>query len=318
MGRRVAEEDSPAAASPGGRMPQVRRWLQELQERLLGALGEVDADLSLRRDAWRHEGGGGGVSCLLSGGAVFEQGGVNFSHVHGARLPEAALVGRPELAARGFQAVGVSLVLHPCNPHVPTSHANLRYFEVAAPAGEGVPRWWFGGGFDLSPCYGYEEDARHWHTVARRACEPFGEEFYRRCKRSCDEYFFLPHRGETRGVGGLFFDQLCEPDFARCFAFLRSVGDHYLPAYLPIVSRRAATPFGERERSFQLYRRGRYVEFNLLFDRGTRFGLESGGRTESILMSLPPLARWEYGWEAEPGSPEERLVKDFLRAREWL
>ena len=312
----MTEDESAATWSPESRR-RVEDWLRGLQQRLLKALCEEDASLRLRRDPWRHPDGGGGLSCVLCDGEVFEQGGVNFSHVRGASLPPAALAEHPEFENRGFRAMGVSLVLHPRNPHVPISHANLRYFETVPAKGE-APHWWFGGGFDLTPCYGYEEDARHWHTVARRACAPFGKDLYPRYKRACDEYFFLPHRGETRGIGGLFFDQLCTPDFAHCFAFLCSVGEHYLPAYLPIVRRRAATPYGESARHFQLYRRGRYVEFNLLFDRGTRFGLESGGRTESILMSLPPLARWEYGFEAEPGSPEARLVEEFLRPREWL
>jgi coproporphyrinogen III oxidase len=247
---------------------------------------------------------------------VFEKAGINFSHVFGEALPASATAQRPELAGRGFQAMGVSLVIHPRNPYVPTSHANVRFF-IAEKAGAD-PVWWFGGGFDLTPYYGFEEDARHWHRVASDACRPFGDEVYPRFKRWCDEYFHLRHRDEPRGVGGLFFDDLNEWGFERCFAFMRSVGDHYLPAYTPIVARRRDQAYGARERDFQAYRRGRYVEFNLVYDRGTLFGLQSGGRTESILMSLPPVVRWRYDWRPEPGTPEARLYTDFLRPREWL
>ena len=253
---------------------------------------------------------------MLAGGTVFEQAGVGYSDVFGPGLPPAATVHRPELAGRSYRALGVSAVVHPANPYVPTSHANVRFF-VAERDGA-APVWWFGGGFDLTPFYGFEEDAVGWHRAARAACEPFGAAVYERFKGGCDEYFQLRHRGEARGVGGLFFDDLNDGGFERSFAFLRSVGDAYLPAYRAIVGRRRATPWGERERAFQLYRRGRYVEFNLLYDRGTLFGLQSGGRTESILMSLPPLVRWEVGWRPEPGSPEERLAHDFLRPRDWL
>ncbi len=247
---------------------------------------------------------------------MFEKGGVNFSHVQGGRLPASATAQRPELAGRSFEALGVSLVLHPRNPYVPTSHCNVRFFVSETPGHD--PVWWFGGGYDLTPYYGFEEDAEHWHRVARRACEPFGPEVYPRYKRWCDEYFYLKHRGEPRGIGGLFFDDLAEGGFDRCFAFLRAVSESYPEAYLPIVTRRKDTPYGAREREFQLYRRGRYVEFNLLYDRGTLFGLQSGGRTESILMSLPPLVAWRYQWEPEPGTPEARLYTDFLRPRDWV
>jgi coproporphyrinogen III oxidase len=252
---------------------------------------------------------------VLVDGAVFEQAGVGFSHVFGPGLPPSATAQRPELAGRSFEAVGGSLVFHPHNPYVPTTHMNVRFFLAEREGHD--PVWWFGGGFDLTPYYGFEEDAVHFHRTARVACEPFGPEAYPRYKQWCDEYFYLRHRGEPRGIGGLFFDDLQEGGFDRAFAFLRSVGDHFLAAYLPIVQRRREIAYGERERDFQLYRRGRYVEFNLVWDRGTLFGLQSGGRTESILMSLPPLVRWRYDWRPEPGTPEDRLYEDFLRPRDW-
>ncbi len=295
----------------------VKRYLLELQDRVGAELQEEEGGTgALEEDIWTRDGGGGGISRVLTGGAVFEKAGINFSHVHGRTLPAAATVQRPELAARSFQALGVSLVIHPENPYVPTSHANVRFFMAESPDAE--PVWWFGGGFDLTPYYGFDEDARHWHRVAREACEPFGKGVYPRCKRWCDEYFFLRHRNEPRGIGGLFFDDLNEWPFGRCFSFMRSVGDHYLPAYRPIVTRRKSVSYGERERAFQLYRRGRYVEFNLIYDRGTLFGLQSGGRTESILMSLPPLVQWRYDWHPEPDTPEARLYEDYLRVREWV
>ena len=295
----------------------VKAYLLDLQDRICRSLESEEPEARFQEDEWRYMSGtGGGRTRVLAGGQVFEQGGVNFSHVEGKTLPPSATVERPELAGRAFQALGVSLVIHPLNPYVPTSHANVRLF-VADKAGE-PPVWWFGGGFDLTPYYPFEEDAVHWHRVAREACAPFGEEVYPRFKRWCDEYFFLKHRGETRGIGGLFFDDVHEWGFERCFEFLRSVGDHYLEAYLPIVRRRKNTPYGERERNFQLYRRGRYVEFNLVYDRGTLFGLQSGGRTESILMSLPPIAHWRYNFKPEEGSAEENLSKNFLKPREWL
>jgi coproporphyrinogen III oxidase len=293
----------------------VQAYLLGLQDRLCAALEEEDGEGRFREDAWERAGGGGGRSRVLADGGVFEQAGINFSHVHGESLPPSATARRPELAGRAFQAMGVSLVVHPVNPYVPTSHANVRFF-LAERTGA-APVWWVGGGFDLTPYYGFEEDAVHWHRTARSACEPFGAEVYPHYKRWCDEYFFLKHRNEPRGIGGLFFDDLSEWGFERCFAFLRSVGEAYLPAYRPIVQRRKTTPYGERERDFQLYRRGRYVEFNLVYDRGTLFGLQSGGRTESILMSLPPLVRWRYDWHPEPGTPEARLYEVFLQPRDW-
>ncbi|CAI8810963.1 oxygen-dependent coproporphyrinogen oxidase [Methylococcus capsulatus] len=294
----------------------VKSYLLDLQESICNALETEEPRARFVEDRWEHAAGGGGRTRVLSGGETFEQGGVNFSHVRGASLPASATAHRPELAGRGFQATGVSLVIHPLNPYVPTSHANVRFF-LAEKEGE-TPIWWFGGGFDLTPFYPFEEDVIHWHRTARSACLPFGEDVYPRFKRWCDEYFFLKHRNETRGVGGLFFDDLNEWGFERSFAFLRSVGDHYLKAYLPIVQRRKAIPYGEREREFQLYRRGRYVEFNLVYDRGTLFGLQSGGRTESILMSLPPVAHWRYDWRPERGSAEENLYLNYLKPKEWL
>ncbi|MEW6039682.1 MAG: oxygen-dependent coproporphyrinogen oxidase [Pseudomonadota bacterium] len=294
----------------------VKTYLLDLQDRICSTLEGEEPRARFVEDRWEHAAGGGGRTRVLGGGDTFEQGGVNFSHVLGANLPASATAQRPELAGRSFQATGVSLVIHPLNPYVPTSHANVRFF-LAEKEGE-APIWWFGGGFDLTPYYPFEEDAIHWHRTARDACLPFGEDVYPRFKCWCDEYFFLKHRNETRGVGGLFFDDLNEWGFERSFAFLRSVGDHYLKAYLPIVQRRKATPYGEREREFQLYRRGRYVEFNLVYDRGTLFGLQSGGRTESILMSLPPVAHWRYNWRPEQGSAEENLYLNYLKPREWL
>ena len=294
----------------------VKQYLLDLQDCICRGLEEEDGGGRFREDRWERPGGGGGRSRVLEEGAVIEKGGVNFSHVHGDGLPPSATAGRPELAGRGFQALGVSLVIHPRNPYVPTSHANVRFFIAEKPGAE--PVWWFGGGFDLTPYYGFEEDAVHWHRTAQAACAPFGDEVYPRFKQWCDEYFFLRHRNEPRGVGGLFFDDLNEWGFDRCFAFMKSVGDHYLPAYRPIVARRKDTPYGERERAFQLYRRGRYVEFNLVYDRGTLFGLQTGGRTESILMSLPPLAAWRYDWHPAPGTPEAELYEVFLRPRDWL
>jgi len=294
----------------------VKDYLMGLQDRICAALTETDGEKSFVEDSWTREEGGGGRSRVLAEGAVFEKGGVNFSHVMGARMPASATAHRSELAGRSFEAMGVSLVMHPRNPYVPTSHANVRFF-IAEKEGE-PPVWWFGGGYDLTPYYGFDDDCRHWHQVAEAACKPYGDDVYPKYKHWCDEYFFLKHRNEPRGVGGLFFDDLNEPGFTDSFAFMRSVGDSYVDAYVPIVKRRLHTPYGERERQFQLYRRGRYVEFNLVYDRGTLFGLQTGGRTESILMSLPPLVRWEYDWQPEPGTPEHRLYTDYLRAREWV
>jgi coproporphyrinogen III oxidase len=298
----------------------VAEYLRGLQETICAALEAEDGGARFGDDRWEREEGGGGRTRVLAGGAAFEQAGVGFSDVRGSHLPAAATARRPELAGRSFRALGVSLVIHPANPYVPTSHANVRFFLAERPGGEPDPEpvWWFGGGFDLTPCYGFAEDAAHWHETARDACTPFGDDVYPRFKRWCDDYFFLPHRREARGVGGLFFDDLDEWGFTRSFAFLRAVGDAWLPAYLPIVRRRRASPFAERERYWQLLRRGRYVEFNLLYDRGTRFGIQSGGRAESILMSLPPHAAWRYGWRPEPGSAEARLGEEFLRPRDWL
>jgi len=294
----------------------IKNYLLGLQDRICAALEQDDGRQQFREDAWERPEGGGGRSRVLTDGAVFEQGGVNFSHVFGKQLPPSATAHRPELAGRVWQALGVSLVIHPRNPYVPTSHMNVRFFIAEKDGAE--PVWWFGGGFDLTPYYPFDEDALHWHRSARAACEPFGADYYPRFKKWCDEYFYLKHRGETRGIGGLFFDDLHEGGFEHGFGFMRSVGDRYLDAYRPIVARRKDTPYGERERDFQLYRRGRYVEFNLVYDRGTLFGLQSGGRTESILMSLPPLVKWRYNWRPEPGTPEARLYEDFLRPRDWL
>jgi len=293
---------------------QVKKYLQDLQDHLCTEFEQLDGAAVFARDPWQRPAGGGGESRVLSGGQIFEQAGVGFSHVFGNEMPPSATKHRPELAGKQFQAVGVSLVLHPVNPYVPTTHANFRFFS----AGEENPVWWFGGGFDLTPYYPFREDVVHWHQTAKDACDPFGEDLYPRYKAWCDQYFFLKHRDEPRGVGGLFFDDLNEAGFDKSFDFLRAVGDSFLDAYSPIVKRRSDHPFGDRQRAFQLYRRGRYVEFNLIYDRGTLFGLQSGGRTESILMSLPPQVRWEYNWQPEPGSPEEDLYRNYLQANDWL
>ncbi len=294
----------------------VRAWLTGLQQQIVEAVERADGAARFSSDRWTRSEGGGGESRVLKSGALIEQGGVNFSEVSGRQLPASATHDRAALSGAPFTAMGVSLVLHPGNPHVPTTHMNLRFF-IAEPAG-GAAAWWFGGGFDLTPYYPVHDDVLHWHRVARSACGGCPPGTYERYKSWCDRYFYLPHRGETRGIGGLFFDDLNEPGFEASFAFVRGVGDAFLRAWLPIAERRRHTPFGERERQFQLYRRGRYVEFNLIHDRGTLFGLQSGGRTESILMSLPPLARWDYGWQPEPGSAEEVLYRDYLRPRDWL
>lgn len=322
---------------------RVKEFLLELQELIVQRLEQVDGT-AFRRDEWQRPEGGGGISRLVEAGNVLERGGVNFSHVMGDRLPPSASAHRPELAGRRWEAMGVSLVMHPRNPYAPTSHMNVRFF-VAEKEGE-APVWWFGGGMDMTPYYGFEEDAVHFHAMCRKSLEPFGQDYYPRFKQWCDEYFFLKHRNEPRGIGGIFFDDLSSPspgsakidlaptggsgmlpepgakaangDFEHCFNLIESVGDHYLPAYVPILERRAGLPYGERERDFQLYRRGRYVEFNLVFDRGTLFGLQSGGRAESILMSMPPLVKWRYDWHPAPGSEEARLYSDFLRPRDWL
>ena len=295
----------------------VRSFLLELQNSICNGLEEVDGRSRFHEDAWQRERGGSGISRVIADGAVFEKGGVNFSHVYGDSLPPSASATRPELAGRSFQAMGVSLVIHPDNPFVPTSHANFRFF-IAEKPGE-TPVWWFGGGYDLTPYYGNEDDCRHWHQIAKGACDSAGPELYPRFKKACDEYFYLPHRKEPRGIGGLFFDDFNELGFEQSFAMVRTVANSYLDAYLPIVKNRMNTAYTEEQKQFQRYRRGRYVEFNLVYDRGTLFGLQSGlGRVESILMSLPPEVRWVYDWKPEAGTEEARLYTDFLRARDWI
>lgn len=294
----------------------VKAYLMALQDSICAELSQADGGTEFKQDQWVREEGGGGRSRVIENGNVFEKGGVNFSHVSGAAMPASATAHRPELAGRSFEAMGVSLVIHPHNPYIPTSHANVRFFIAEKPGAE--PVWWFGGGYDLTPYYGNEEDCRSWHQTAQEACLPFGDDVYDRYKKWCDDYFFLKHRQEARGVGGLFFDDLNDWGFDRSFAFMQSVGDSYCKAYLPIVERRKNQVYSEREREFQLYRRGRYVEFNLVWDRGTLFGLQTGGRTESILMSMPPLVRWEYDYSPEPGSAEAELTERFLPIRDWL
>jgi coproporphyrinogen III oxidase len=291
----------------------VRQYLQDLQEKIVAALERLDGK-PFARDEWQRAEGGGGITRVIEQGEVFERGGAAFSRVHGSKLPPSATATRPELAGRGFEAMGLSLVLHPRNPYCPTVHMNVRFFMAS---GTGSPVFWFGGGMDLTPYYGFEEDCAHFHQACRDALAPFGPQWHARFKKWCDEYFFLKHRGEPRGIGGVFFDDLHEPGFDGSFAIMKSVGDAFLGAYRPILERRRAHAYGKRERAFQAYRRGRYVEFNLVWDRGTLFGLQSGGRTESILMSMPPLAEWRYDWKPEPGSPEERLYREFLVARDW-
>lgn len=295
----------------------VKDFLLKLQESIVARLAAIDPDVTIVTDKWDRDSGGSGISRVMSGGRVFEKGGVNFSHVFGKAMPASATAERPELAGRAFQAMGVSLVIHPLNPMVPTSHANFRLF-VAEKEGEDSV-WWFGGGYDLTPYYGFEEDCVHWHRTAERACAPFGANYYPDLKKRCDDYFFLKHRGEARGIGGLFFDDFNELGFERSFAFVQSLANSYLEAYVPIVEKRKDTEYTPEQREFQEYRRGRYVEFNLVFDRGTLFGLQSGvGRIESILMSLPPTVRWVYDWKPAPGSREEKLYTDFLPHRDWL
>jgi len=290
-------------------------YFTALQARIVAALEAIDGG-AFRRDDWTRPEGGGGVSRLVEDGAVLERGGVLFSHVKGDRLPASATAQRPELAGRAWEAMGVSLVLHPRNPHAPTVHLNVRHFAARKEGAETL--WWFGGGMDLTPYYGVADDAVHFHRTCRDALAPFGEDLHPRYKKWCDDYFFLRHRNEPRGVGGIFFDDLNEGGFERCFALTRSVGDHFLDAYAPILSRRKDAPYGERERDFQAYRRGRYVEFNLVWDRGTLFGLQSNGRTEAILLSLPPVVKWRYDWHPAPGTPEAALYRDFLVAKDWL
>ncbi len=293
----------------------IRDYFTGLQDRIVGKLEAIEGQPFLR-DAWDRPQGGGGICRLIEDGKVFERGGVNFSHVKGEQMPVSATAHRPELAGRRWQAMGVSLVLHPRNPYCPTSHLNVRFF-VAEKDGE-EPVWWFGGGMDLTPYYGFEEDARHFHQACKDALAPFGPEAHPRYKKWCDEYFFLKHRDEARGIGGIFFDDLNQDGFERCRALTQGVGNHFTAAYLPLIERRNAIAYGERERDFQAYRRGRYVEFNLVLDRGTLFGLQSGGRTESILMSLPPIVKWRYNWQPEPGSEEARLYSHFLPPRDWV
>jgi len=293
----------------------VKNYLLDLQNRIVACFEKIDGKI-FRRDSWDRPDGGGGISALVEEGNVLERGGVNFSHVTGENLPPSASVSRPEVAGRAFEAMGVSLVLHPRNPYAPTVHMNVRFF-VAQKLGA-TPIWWFGGGMDLTPYYGYEEDAIHFHRVCKDALTPFGADAYKKYKQWCDEYFYLKHRKEPRGIGGVFFDDLSVPDFETCFALQRSVGDGFLDAYAPLLERRKDAKYGERERDFQAYRRGRYVEFNLVYDRGTIFGLQSGGRTESILMSLPPIVRWRYDWHPQTGTPEAKLYTDFLIGKNWL
>jgi len=294
----------------------VKQYLLGLQDTICAGLEQEDGSKKFITDQWVREQGGGGKTRVLSDGKIFEQAGVNFSDVYGDKLPASATAHRPELAGRHFHAMGVSLVIHPHNPYVPTSHANVRFFIAEKENTD--PVWWFGGGFDLTPYYAFEDDCIHWHQTAQQACKPFGDDVYPKYKKWCDEYFFLKHRNETRGVGGLFFDDLNEGGFEQCFNFIKSIGDHYLKAYLPIVNKRKNLDFSAAQRDFQLYRRGRYVEFNLVYDRGTLFGLQSGGRTESILMSLPPLVKWKYDWSPTPGSAEEDLYQNYLKPRNWL
>lgn len=292
----------------------VKQYLVDLQDRIVAELAVLDGKTFVR-DAWTRPQGGGGVTCMLEEGELFERAGVGFSHVFGHGLPPSASASRPELAGRSFEAMGVSLVLHPRNPYVPTVHLNVRFFSAIKPGAE--PVWWFGGGMDLTPYYGFEEDARHFHQTCRDALAPFGAELHPKFKKWCDDYFFIKHRSEPRGIGGIFYDDVHTPDFDTCFALTRSVGDHFLDAYMPIVERRRDLPYGANESAFQAYRRGRYVEFNLVYDRGTIFGLQTGGRTESILMSLPPLVKWRYNWQPEPGTPEAKLYEVYLKPHDW-
>ncbi len=296
-------------------MIEVKAYLADLQNRIVAGLEAIDGK-SFQRDGWERPDGGGGLSCVIEEGNVLERGGVNFSYVFGHGLPASATAARPELAGRSFEAAGVSLVLHPRNPYAPTVHMNVRFFEAKKEGAD--PVWWFGGGMDLTPYYGFEEDAIHFHQTCKTALDPIGSDYYPRFKKWCDEYFFLKHRKEPRGIGGVFFDDFNQPDFSTCFKLTQRVGDHFLPAYAPILERRLNVPYGEQERDFQAYRRGRYVEFNLVWDRGTLFGLQTGGRTESILMSLPPIVKWRYNWTPQAGSPESKLYTDFLIGKNWI
>ncbi len=294
---------------------RAKAYYTDLQNRIVANLEKIEG-APFRRDSWDRPEGGGGISCLIEDGKIFERAVVSFSHVFGKQLPPSASASRPELAGRGFEAMGVSLVLHPRNPYAPTVHMNVRFF-IATHA-DAAPVWWFGGGMDLTPYYGFAEDAQHFHRTCKAALSPFGEEYHPRFKKWCDEYFYLKHRKEPRGIGGIFFDDLNDQNFDFSFELMQSVGDHFLDAYIPILERRLNMPFGERERAFQAYRRGRYVEFNLVYDRGTLFGLQSQGRTESILMSLPPVVNWRYDWQPLPGSEEARLYAEFLVGKDWV
>ncbi len=310
-----------SAATASADRPDPRaviRYFKRLQDDLCQQLGEMETTAAFTEDAWRHAHGGGGMTRVIERGALFEKGGVNFSHIKGAQLPAAATaaVNRAHHADAPFEAAGVSLGMHPVNPYVPCAHLNLRFFLTAADRQD--PTWWFGGGYDLTPCYGFEQDCVHWHQTAKRACDRFDRGYYPRFKEWCDRYFYLKHRDEARGIGGLFFDDHRQGGFAQAFAFLQGIGDSFIEAYRPIVERRRSTRYTERQRMFQSHRRGRYVEFNLVYDRGTLFGLQSGGRTESILMSMPPVARWQYNWQAQPGSAEHNLVEHYLTPRDWL
>lgn len=295
---------------------QIKEYLLTLQGKICTELCAVGEDKKFQEECWSYPEGGGGRTCILEQGNLIERAGVNFSYIQGKKLPLAATQKRPELINQTFIATGVSVVIHPNNPYVPTSHFNIRFLMVPNP--QSSPVWWFGGGFDLTPYYPYEEDCIHWHSMAKAACDPFGAELYPKFKRWCDDYFYLPHRQETRGIGGLFFDDLNQWPLETCFAFVKSIAAHYLKGYLPILAKRMHTPFGEREKEFQLYRRGRYIEFNLVYDRGTLFGLQSGGRTESILMSLPPKVHYKYNWQPEKNSQEAELYEKYLKVREWI
>ncbi|NNM60212.1 MAG: oxygen-dependent coproporphyrinogen oxidase [Legionellales bacterium] len=293
----------------------IKNYLLNLQTSITQELEKFEPNKRFLQEDWVSA-IGGGKTCVMEQGQIFEKAGVNFSHVSGTQLPASATASRPELAGCTFQAMGVSLVIHPHNPYVPTSHANVRFFMAEKKDHPLV--WWFGGGFDLTPNYGFEEDCVHWHKISKKACDPFDPTYYPRFKKWCDDYFYLKHRQEPRGIGGLFFDDFHEKDFEFSFNFMQSIGDHFIPAYLPIVERRYQIPYGQRERDFQAYRRSRYVEFNLVYDRGTLFGLQSGGRTESILMSMPPIASWSYNWHPEKESAEEKLYINFLKAKKWI
>jgi len=304
-------------------LKRIETYLRDLQARICAMLEQQDGQAKFQEDPWQHQSGGGGLTRALSAGAIIEKAGVNFSHVQGIQLPQAATQKRPELQGRNssFQALGISLVIHPLNPYVPTTHANIRFIMVEDE--NNVPHWWFGGGFDLTPYYGFQEDCQHWHRQAKAACDPFGSEVYPCFKQWCDDYFYLKHRQEPRGIGGIFYDDLNnlqgqQWNFETCFAFMQSVGEHFIQAYQPILSRRQIQAYTQAERDFQVYRRGRYVEFNLLYDRGTLFGLQSGGRTESILMSLPPEVSWRYNWQPQPGSKEAELYEYYLKPRDWV